>query len=50
MSANRYGIIALTGRAHWQRQVAFFFGNWFQNVDLDSESKSEIRLARTAHL
>ena len=24
MSANCYGIIAVTGRAHWQRQVAFF--------------------------
>ncbi len=25
MSANKYGIIAVTGRAHCQRQVAFFY-------------------------
>ncbi len=25
MSANLYGIIAVTGRAHCQRQVAFYY-------------------------
>ena len=30
-SANGYGIIAVTGRAHCQRQVAFFGGKFFFN-------------------
>ncbi len=41
MSANEKGIIAMTGRAHCQREVAFFMtlfnnlhGNCFLTVDL----------------